>query len=335
MQQDPTTERVHVKAPARLHLGFLDLNGGLGRVYGSIGMAIEEPATILTLSRAATNKATGKETVRAAKTLDRFTQALGLQSAYHVDITQAIPAHSGLGSGTQLAIAIGSALSLIENQRHSIFQLGEMQERGARSAIGLAAFQAGGFIVDGGRGKRDHAPPVLSQLAFPDDWRVLLVLDGKETGVHGERETKAFQNLEPMPEEAAAHLCRLALMRLLPSLAEHDLKSFGSCITEIQEIVGSHFAKAQGGGIWSSPDVAEIVTRMGEAGAVGLGQSSWGPTGFAFAPDQAAAERLYHSFVEDAKRRGLEIMIVRGRNRGAAVGALASPAEQIHEGRPS
>ncbi len=335
MQEDRNTQCVHVKAPARLHLGFLDLNGGLGRVYGSIGLAIEEPATELTLSRAAANSATGKESARALKTLDRFTQALGLKSGYHVHISEAIPAHSGLGSGTQLAIAIGSALSHLENQRHSIVQLGEMQERGARSAIGLAAFQGGGFIVDGGRGKRDSAPPVLSQLAFPHDWRVILVLDSQETGVHGERETKAFQNLEPMPENAAAHLCRLALMRLLPSLAEHDLQSFGSCITEIQEIVGSHFAKAQGGGIWSSPDVAEIINQMGMAGAVGLGQSSWGPTGFAFAPDQAAAERLYHSFVGDAKRRGLEIMIVRGRNRGAAVDAFVSPAEQIHEGRPS
>ena len=31
---------VEVFAPARLHLGFLDLQGGLGRSYGSIGLAI-------------------------------------------------------------------------------------------------------------------------------------------------------------------------------------------------------------------------------------------------------------------------------------------------------
>ncbi len=36
---------VRVIAPARLHLGFLDLNGGLGRLFGSIGLAIDTPRT--------------------------------------------------------------------------------------------------------------------------------------------------------------------------------------------------------------------------------------------------------------------------------------------------
>ncbi len=31
-------------APARLHLGFLDLNGGLGRRFGSLGLAPPQQA---------------------------------------------------------------------------------------------------------------------------------------------------------------------------------------------------------------------------------------------------------------------------------------------------
>lgn len=58
---------------------------------------------------------------------------------------------------------------------------------------------------------------------------------------------------------------------------------------------------------------------MGAAGATGLGQSSWGPTGFAFVESQQAAERLYHSLVEEAKSDGLEIIIARGRNAGATI----------------
>ena len=32
-----TSTTVRVRAPARLHLGFLDMNGALGRRFGSIG----------------------------------------------------------------------------------------------------------------------------------------------------------------------------------------------------------------------------------------------------------------------------------------------------------
>src|ERR1700680_1975654 len=47
---------VTVTAAARLHLGFLDLNGGLGRRFGSIGLAIDAPRTRLTISSAARNE---------------------------------------------------------------------------------------------------------------------------------------------------------------------------------------------------------------------------------------------------------------------------------------
>jgi predicted sugar kinase len=50
---------------------------------------------------------------------------------------------------------------------------------------------------------------------------------------------------------------------------------------------------------------------------VGIGQTSWGPTGFAFTDTEAAAARLYDSVVGDATAVGLELMIVRGRNAGA------------------
>ena len=45
--------KVVISAAARLHLGFLDLHGGLGRRFGSIGIAIDGPVTRLSLARAA------------------------------------------------------------------------------------------------------------------------------------------------------------------------------------------------------------------------------------------------------------------------------------------
>lgn len=315
---------VRVVAPARLHLGFLDLNGDLGRLFGSIGLAVDTPRTELVLKRAATFKGDGPDHARALATIRRLAEAYKLPGAFEVKVSSAIPAHAGLGSGTQLALAAGAALMTLEGVEHSPSQLGEMVNRGARSAIGMAAFEQGGFIVDGGRGALDHAPPILVRADFPTAWRALLVMDNNTTGVHGDAETTAFAKLPPMPAEAAAHICRLVLMQLVPGLMEADIGVFGNALTDIQKIVGQHFATAQGGSPWTSPAVGRIVETLRDAGAYGIGQSSWGPTGFAFAPSQEIARRLYDSSIGAARREGLEILIAEGRNRGASVEKIAS-----------
>ena len=319
MPTSPPTEAIRVIAPARLHLGFLDLNGGLGRKFGSIGLSVAEPATDLTVRRSQRNQASGAEKDRAAALVARFAKHFNLKDHFSIDVRNAIPAHAGLGSGTQLALATGAALMQLSDRTVDPRSLGELVDRGARSAIGMASFTSGGFIIDGGRGEGDQAPPVIVRQAFPEEWRVLLVLDRTSVGVHGDRETTAFAALREFPAATAAHLCHLTLMRLLPGLVEQDLRQFGLALTEIQDVVGSHFAGEQGGGIFSSRDVGKIVGRMGELGAAGLGQSSWGPTGFAFVPSEDAANMLFHTLDEEAKGLGLEIKIVRGRNSGAKI----------------
>lgn len=317
MQARSDTAAVRVIAPARLHLGFLDLNGNLGRRYGSIGLAIDRPCTEVIVARAATTGASGPEAERATRVLEGLRGRLGIAHHHHAEILQAIPAHAGLGSGTQLALALGAALSHLEGRHLGARVLAEQGARGHRSAIGLAAFTDGGFLVDGGKGAGSAPPPLLVRLAFPTDWRVILVLDPAAQGVHGEQETEAFARLPPLPADQTAHVCRLVMMRLLPGLAETDLDAFGSALTEIQQIVGGHFAAAQGGSAWTSTKVARIVAGLAAAGAVGVGQSSWGPTGFAFVASQSEGERLYQSAREEAKALGLQLLIAAGRNAGA------------------
>lgn len=319
MQDRNSHVSLRVTAPARLHLGFLDLNGNLGRRYGSIGLAVDAPATEIIASPADEFEATGPERERVVQLLKRCSEALGLKGRYKIEVKSAIPAHAGLGSGTQLALAIGSAIMSIEGLAISPQQLGDLAGRGARSAIGIAAFENGGFIVDGGRGKADNPPPVLFQSPLPDDWRVILVFDRKAQGAHGDRETQAFAALPPFPDAQAEELCRLVLMQLLPGLKEADLATFGAALTRIQEIVGGYFASAQGGSPWTSPAVGKLIERLAQGGATGVGQTSWGPTGFAFAGSEAAAASLYHSFVEEARAMGLEMTVARGRNTGARI----------------
>lgn len=320
--------KVLVRAPARLHLGFLDPSGSLGRRYGSLGLAIDAPKTKLSIAMASSFSAHGPEADRALLAAHRFGAAFAPDLKFCVEVERAIPPHAGLGSGTQLALAIGAGVLKLAGQTRPSAEIGALAERGARSSIGIGAFETGGFIVDAGKaiapGQAGHPPPVLMRTAFPESWRCILILDDKTEGVHGDRETAAFASLPAFPTSSAAHICQLVLMQLTPALHEHDIAAFGSALTEIQEIVGAHFAAAQGGSAWSSPAVGRMAAKLKSAGAVGIGQSSWGPTGFAFTPDEDVAKSLYHSFVQEAKADGLKLLIVHGRNTGASVESIFS-----------
>jgi predicted sugar kinase len=79
-------------------------------------------------------------------------------------------------------------------------------------------------------------------------------------------------------------------MSLLPALVDGDIGAFGSAITEIQQINGGWFAPAQGGPFASGAST-ELIGRMSEWGAAGVGQSSWGPAVYGIVEgDDAAAE---------------------------------------------
>jgi len=313
----PSAASVTVSAPARLHLGFLDPSGGLGRRFASIGLAIAELGTRISIYRAESVQIEGSEKARVAQHLATMQQHLGLSGAYAAKVEQTVPAHAGLGSGTQIALAVAAGIRRLHDLpldlRGDALRLG----RGGRSGVGIGVFDRGGLILDGGRGPATTTPPIISRLRFPEPWRVILVLDPNRLGVHGPQESEAFATLPPFPEHEAAHHCRLILMKALPAIAEGDLASFGAAIGELQSRVGDYFAPIQGGSRFTSPDVGAALALLDRAGAHGIGQSSWGPTGFAFAPSMEEAERLAAVLRDDARIRTLDIRVCSGLNRGA------------------
>lgn len=108
-------------------------------------------------------------------------------------------------------------------------------------------------------------------------------------------------------------------MQLLPALHEEDIEAFGAAVSKVQEYNGDYFASAQGGGKWSSSGVEKLVQRLAELGAVGIGQSSWGPTGFAFVKSAEVASQMRQQVLSEAKELGLTVIIARGRNQGASI----------------
>ncbi|WP_082979763.1 beta-ribofuranosylaminobenzene 5'-phosphate synthase family protein [Labrys sp. WJW] len=309
---------IRVSASARLHLGFLDLHGGLGRRFGSLGLAVSSPAVDLVVSDAERLIAEGEEAERVLRYAEAAAHHLQVEPRGHFRLRRSIIPHAGLGSGTQIALAVAAGLARLRGRPFQARDAAEALDRGNRSSAGLAAFEKGGLVLDGGRGEDDRAPPILARLPFPEDWRVLLVFDTSSHGLHGEAEVSAFRQLPPFPEAAAAHLCRLALMRILPAAAGRDVEAFGAGVAELQRVVGDHFASAQGGR-FTSPIVTKVLAACEQRGFGGIGQSSWGPTGFVIIGSDSEARRLVAELKADGLPPGIRLEIVRGRNQGAQV----------------
>jgi beta-ribofuranosylaminobenzene 5'-phosphate synthase len=308
-----------VTVPARLHLGFLDLNGGLGRQFGGIGLAITNFKTSLVIRCARQTDVSGPENKRVRRYLHTMERLLGHHDAHAVNVLQTVPAHAGLGSGTQLALAVASGIRRLHNLPLEIEKDALRLGRGARSGIGIGLFHRGGLIVDGGHGGQSRVAPIVSHLPFPEHWRIIVVVDPHCGGVHGHDEASAFAARVPMPEIDAAQICRLVLMKALPGLAEQDIVSFGGAIEQVQTRLGNYFAAAQGGGRFTSLAVGSVLAALRVAGAHGVGQSSWGPTGFAFASSAKEAERLAQLAIKHPAGEGLDIQVCSGLNRGAEI----------------
>ena len=158
---------VKVEAPARLHLGFMDLSGGLGRRFGGIGLAIEDLQTRLAIVKAASFSASGPSAERALAYARQLFAHMNLPHAVSIKVHRTIPQHVGLGSGTQLALAVGTAIARLYDLHLDTRAIGQMLDRGARSGIGAGAFDMGGFLVDGGRGPMEQLPPIIASSGCP------------------------------------------------------------------------------------------------------------------------------------------------------------------------
>jgi beta-ribofuranosylaminobenzene 5'-phosphate synthase len=332
---------VRVGAPGRLHLGFLDPSGSLGRAFGSLGLVIDGFTTEVELAGAASDRITAN-TPAAQAELERagaFLQLLRQRSGHHAPLglrlLQVLPPHAGFGSGTQLALAVGRAFCDWHGLDVGTATLAHWLGRGLRSGIGIAGFDTGGLLLDGGPGGDGLPAPLLSRIAFPEAWYIVVVQDPAHQGLSGGAEKKALATLPPLPRSCAAEICHQVLMRVLPGAASAEFAPFAAGICRMQQLLGQHFAPAQGGAFTSvavgrlmqwiadaSRDggAARAAAEVARAPSAAIGQSSWGPTGFAILPSQAQAEAL----VEAARAAGqvdarLSLRIVSARNQGATV----------------
>ncbi len=327
--RSPGPDALVVDAPARLHLGFMDPSGSLGRKYASLGLVIDGLSTRVGITAAPCNEVVVADGIdagegeRLRRHLATLQARTGRALPLRVTLLRAPPAHSGFGSGTQLALAIGHAFARYHRLDMGSADIAGLLGRGERSGVGIAGFDRGGLLLDCGPGAAGSAAPLITRIEFPAAWRIVLVMDERTNGLSGCAEREAMATLPPFPRECAADICHQVLMRVLPGAIERDFEPFAEGVSVIQRLVGSHFAPAQGGSMYTSPAVERVIEWIAARQAAAVGQSSWGPTGFAILPGIDAAEQA----VSAARDAGvvdpaLRILVVGGRNRGAQIDAV-------------
>ncbi|ADC47540.1 beta-ribofuranosylaminobenzene 5'-phosphate synthase MptG [Methanobrevibacter ruminantium M1] len=285
-----------IRAPSRLHMSLIDLNGSYKRIDGGIGLALKDPQFVLqseetnekgyTLEFADSISEDSREECieKIPKAAEKIAELCDIESGFHFKVLEAYPPHSGLGSGTQISVCTAHLMTETVGQKYTSRELSTMVGRGGTSGIGTFAHDLGGFIVDGGHSLEEKpgflpssaskAKPatLIARYDFPEEWDILLALPEVKEHMHDQQEVNVFQTYCPIPKTEVEQVSHLILMNLLPFLLEKDIVNFGWAIKELQKV---GFNKLE-----HSLDASFLPTMeaIDEAGAYGTGISSFGPT---------------------------------------------------------
>jgi len=294
---------VIVEAPSRIHLGLIDMHGGLGRVDGGIGISVNEPGVLiearpndsLEIHCEGSGKP-GESDSGCADVVQRAAEQviskIGLYGGARLTVRRVPPRHAGLGSGTALSLATVRAILELYGKELSVRDMAKLTGRGGTSGIGTASFEHGGFIVDGGhsfgnKGEKSafkpssasaeaKPAPVTVNLQFPKDWKILLAIPDMPPGANGQKEVDIFKKFCPVPQDEVRELCHEVLMRMLPGVSDCDLDLFGSSVNRMQNL---GFKKVELS--LQPPCIPALIELMRNSGAACAGMSSFGPALYA------------------------------------------------------
>ena len=329
--------KVRITTPCRIHLSLIDENGYTGRVDGGVGLMLDQPNVVLEVSNSADEFAIEchryyRESVhvineKASKVFKLFHIN---NKNFHFNLLRYYPSHVGLGSKTQLSLAIGTAISKLKNMDIPIEEITKMVERGGTSGIGWRGFETGGFILDGGHdygiGKEKEnflpssasgsANPALtiSKYNIPENWRFVLVIPNVKPGAYGEEEVDIFKKYTPIPRDEVNEVSHQILMKMLPGILRNDLQCFGEGLKRIQSI---GFKKIE---ISLQKQIVKDLLKLFEKiGVKAYGMSSFGPSILGITDSDEEAEKLKETVEKHLNGIGGHIFLCRPNNTGAKI----------------
>ncbi|MFW9826312.1 MAG: beta-ribofuranosylaminobenzene 5'-phosphate synthase [Candidatus Thorarchaeota archaeon] len=329
---------LRITTPCRIHLSLIDENGYTGRVDGGIGLMLDRPNVVFEVSNSAKEfKIEAHKYYResievineiASKVFKRYNIS---NKNFHFNLTRYFPSHVGLGSKTQLSLAIATAITKLKNLNHLTHKdLTKLVERGGTSGIGWRGFETGGFILDGGhdfgtgREKETFLPssastsanPALTIFRYnvPENWRFVLVIPNVKKGAYGDEEISVFQNYAPIPRNEVNEVSHQIIMKIIPGLIKNDLKCFGEGLERIQNI---GFKKIE---IGLQHDIVKDLLKFFKIyGLKAYGMSSFGPSVVGIVESDSEAELLLKKVQTSQKNSGGHIYICKANNTGAKI----------------
>ncbi|MCC6053178.1 MAG: GHMP kinase [Desulfurococcaceae archaeon] len=306
--------KITIKTPARLHFGVVNPFNPEYRYYGSAGVAIDKPSNIVTVYSNEDFSVTG---CRSSEVLDKVKT---LVEEYNIKrgrviIESCIPEHTGLGSTTQLLLAVAHGLLLANNLSEDLRLVAKKLSIGRISGVGTYIYMFGGFVVDAGKRSPEEFPKLLLRLDMPEDWYfVVLVPPGR--GLREHEEASVFTSGYRAREDLVWRASFVLYHELIPSIIDRDFNKFSRSLAELQETIGEIFSVFQGGVFAKYSQ--EAISILRELGVVGVGQSSWGPAVYGATNSLEEAEFI----AENAARKlgeGVRVYVARPVNRGAQV----------------
>ncbi|MEM4360249.1 MAG: hypothetical protein QXT45_06935 [Candidatus Bilamarchaeaceae archaeon] len=291
---------MRIRAPSRLHLGLIRTSCSRmdevqrnRRYYGGIGLMVDSPEIEVCVNKSHIWTIRGQSVDRVLGYIKRIISRRYCEDRPLSILVEKCPdTHVGLGVGTQLALAVGIAI-LSSNSNHdykvSTTELAKLLLRGKRSAVGAYGFSYGGMIVEYGKDSEQSISPLVSCVRLPLDWRIILL---RSHCVHhkkwfGKKENEAINGSVSYDY---VRLVRLIEMEILPAASMGDFKRFSHAIFEYNYLCGVPFKRYQGGDY--APETEEMLSYIRSLGIYGCGQSSWGPTAFAFVENNFIAARI-------------------------------------------
>ncbi len=312
--------RVEVETGARLHFGFYSLLP-VRRLWGGVGLGVDGVGYRMVFEEAGEGiEVKGCQAAEIHRFILEAFEKLRVEMGLRVRIDSCIPRHRGLGSTTQAKLAVYSAVARLAGLEVDVYRLAELAGRGRVSGVGIAVFKHGGFVVDSGvRPGGDGIPKTMIRLDFPEDWGIVYITPASRWMVREEDE-RVYQG--SIQAELHCEILDTVFDWLVPAVVDRDFDSFTSAVERLDELMGRYFAAAQGGGRFCCREAEEAARALREAGGAGVGQSSWGPTVYAFTRSHSEAHRVLNEAAGLLEERGIRLEaygVLRARNRGAAV----------------
>ena len=312
-------EKLAISAPAHLHTGNFDLTGDLGRLYGTVGFAIDLPLEV----EIAKAKGVEAKDEAACKFAKRFVEKTGIEGA-EIHIKKVIPKYVGVGFHTTLALSIGVGLSKLYGLNLTVEDVSVIMGRGTITAVGVYAFKTGGFIIEGGfkvEQREKMVPPLIFQSALPKSWFFVVAVPQEsrlKIAKIRQKEDEILGNLKVMPKELSDELSRLVLVKLMPAFVEKDLKEFGEALTEFNQKLGRFWRDYQDG-TYCNQVVEQGVKLMLRRSSCAC-QTSWGPTFYSIVKGEGEAKRLTEELKQYVKKNGGgEVFFTKANNSGAKI----------------